>query len=380
MFRRPCLLVMTFAVASPFTFVVASCGVEGPDIAIYTCPDRANPVLGHLDSAGYLDPCCMDPKSPCPGDGKGVPQCGGKDICVDLTKGPGSEAYERKPRLLWYGDAGQMPQCPENAQASTPFYRDPLAVNTCPLCKCGDPACVLPAGMIASSANADCTGPAFTNFDAKPDGSCNHPATIPPNDVRSLSIQPPTVTACEPKQDIPKDVSKHVTWGKEGLLCVGLGNGVCPDPDNQDCVPAPPETPAGFRLCVMATDKSEETRPCPDVYPNKIIFYTDVDYDLVCTACACDPPAGSVCVAAVSAFTDEFCQSAIFQNYLVSNGPPPYPCASIQANVGLQGISEKWLINQPGQCTPKHSVPTGKLELDHSTARTFCCQGEPFDL
>jgi hypothetical protein len=348
---------------------VASC-LEGADVALGDCP---NPDFSHHNRAGDLDPCCIDKSAPCPA------ACGGTDICVPLASG--SIDYERTPVLVWDGDYDQMPtQCPDNAQAHVRLYRNPIAINICPLCTCGDPACVLPVGMIASSANANCTGPVFTNFDAKPDGSCNHPTTINPNDVVSLSIQPPTLTQCEPRQDIPKDATGDVTWRKAGLICTGLGNGVCPDPDNHACVPAPPATPLGFRLCVKATNKGDETSKCPDEYPNQISYYENADYKLACTDCACDPPAGSVCIAAVSAFTDALCQSAVFQNYLVSNGPPPFPCASIQANVGLQGISEKWLVNEPGKCVPKDSMPTGKIDVDHSTAHTFCCQGEPFDL
>src|SRR6185503_18466602 len=80
------------------------------------------------------------------------------------------------PILLWHGSHSEpIPACPSNAMATGSLLgRDPIPPNTCPLCECGDPACVLPQGLIADgTAGCGMAGP-FTPFPAEPDGSCSN--------------------------------------------------------------------------------------------------------------------------------------------------------------------------------------------------------------
>lgn len=129
-----------------FVLLAAAClpsCIEGADIALYTCP---NPVVGHLDAHGYSDPCCKDTTNPCPDGGTpGPSRCDGD--CMPLVD---AAHWIPTPVLLWYGSGlGPIPTCPDDAHAPATLGADPITPNTCPLCTCGEPSCVLPQGVIA---------------------------------------------------------------------------------------------------------------------------------------------------------------------------------------------------------------------------------------
>jgi hypothetical protein len=363
--KRSLRVILVVAVLLP------GCLVEGGQIVFYgsECPD--NPVLGHLDRNGNLDPCCKDQTIPCTKDGVIPPQqCTGS--C--LAKGPRPNWLE-DPVLLWFGNYSDTPDlCPDGSRGDE-VYRDPITPYSCPACECSDPACVLPSGMIAS-ASGGCMGQ-FTPFPAtKPDG-CSTPTKIQPNDLQSVSIQPPTVSSCVPSMAdivVPKDLIV-AEWAKKGRVCSGVRSGHCDD-ESQVCVSLLPSAPPGWMQCIQNITKGDQSTLCPDSYPYPITGYQNRDHPSSCSPCECDPPVGSECTAEVSAYTDSSCVEAsyIFE-YVVPLGPPV--CAPIPANMGLQGMTEKWFLNQPGKCMPKGGDPTGKPIPDEKTSWTFCCAQDP---
>ena len=56
----------------------------------------------------------------------------------------------------------------------------------------------------------------------------------------------------------------------------------------------------------------------------------------------------------------------------------PSQCEPVPVNTGLQGMTEKWLVNQPGKCTPKGGDPTGTPIPSEKTSWTFCCVAPGF--
>jgi hypothetical protein len=349
-------------VVLPGTFL--SC-LDGADIALGDCP---NPDFSHLNRYGDLDPCCIDTSiTPC-----GPSECKGK--C--MPEGPPLE-WASEPVLLWYGPSSNTsPTCPDGMTGKS-YYTDPLSSYGCLGCTCGAPACVLPSGMIASTM-AMCQGPTFTNFPATDPNGCSTPIEIQPNTAKSLSLLAPTVSPCVPQIDIvvPKDINISPPWAREALVCTGKESGTCP-PGNV-CMAALPSAPPGYMHCIRNATKGEEDTSCPERYPHPLTIYEEeLDNDASCTPCQCDPPVGSECTAQVSAFTDSSCveASAIFKNYLAPLGPPV--CAGVPVNAGLRGMIEKWLVNQPGQCSPRGGEPTGMPVPNPATAWSLCCEQDP---
>lgn len=345
--------------------LVSSC-LEGFDTAIYTCPD---PVLGHLNSRGQLDPCCTDKSSPCQ-----IVEAG-CDICIPSAS---SVYWEQSPVLVWHGPSfSDIPECPGDPMTPPVILgRDPVPPGKCRSCKCSDPACVLPEGLIANSAAGCMQGPS-TPFPPEADGSCSNKASVDPNQFQSIGILPPTVSKCVGSRvqvPVPRDLDIQ-GWSTVAFVCNGDGNGDCSDPDHHLCSR---DAPSGFARCVRRKQPGVEDTSCPPAYPYHHVYYEDHDSSIECTPCACSPPVGSVCTAAVTAYRNNACtdDGAIFKDLIVSQGPPL--CLNVQPNTGLKGLTEAWIINHPGKCDPSASVPTGEAAPLHATAYEFCCTDPDF--
>jgi hypothetical protein len=366
MFMRDLRLCGFLAIASLSTGLVASC-LEGADIAISDC---LNPVPGHLDSHGYLDPCCKDDESPCRG---------GQDACDICMPSASVVDWEQTPVLLWHGPSvNEIPKCPDDAATFDILGRDPIPPSTCRPCECSDPSCVLPEGLIADGAAGCVQGP-FTLFPPEADGSCSNKASIDPNQLQSIAILPPTVSKCVGSRapvSVPREFPINSTgWSTVALVCNGAGAGFCNESDRHMCFrPAPSD----FARCVQRKQPDVEDTPCPPGYPYHHVYYKEHDSSIECSPCECSPPVGSVCTAAVTAYTNNACtdDGAIFKDFIVSQGPPP--CVNVQPNTGLKGLTEAWIINQPGKCSPSLSEPTGKAAPLHASAQEFCCADPDF--
>ena len=345
--------------------VLVVCASSCLEEAEFAAGDCVPFVYGHRDSNGNLDPCCTDKSSPCPGEVTPAPnKCDGE--CMPTNA---NQSWSKDPVQFWYGDYELAPmECPDMTENYWAGYAEPTAVHECPdQCVCSDPACVLPASVTASG-TVGCNGP-FTDFPVASNGMCSM-GDIKPNTLKSLGILSPTVSACTPSAvpiTVPKD-GTFVTWSKRGVVCSGSGFGVCEDRGDV-CVP--PAT-SGFKQCLANLTKGDELSDCPaGKYTHKYVVYDRIDDNVACTPCKCGTPMGSTCTAAVSAFQDISCTTPIFKDYVVPLGSPQ--CATIAPNLPLQGVTANWITNQPSTCAPSGGDPTGKVDVDHSTARAFCC-------
>lgn len=338
--------------------------LEGGDFAFGDCP---NPDYGHLNRYGALDPCCIDKSTPCSSS-----ECDGECMPTNANLNWG-----KTPKLFWYGNIDQAPSgCPDSMEGYWEAYAEPISVGECPGCDCSDPACVPPASVIASD-TLGCTGPQFTAFPVAPDGSCSMSTPIQPNDLKSLAVLSPTVSACTPGTVpvvVPKKTSYPGRWQKKGIVCTGTGNGICAARGDV-CVPSTvPQS--GFMQCLENTTKGDELTPCPDEgkesgYKRQFVIYDKIDDKVACTPCQCGAPVGSVCTAAVSAYQDDSCATPIFKDYVVPLGSPQ--CVTIAPNLPLQGVTSEWITNQPGTCMPDGGKLTGQVDADHTTAHALCC-------
>ncbi len=357
---------MPIALIGPAVCITVSC-LEGADIAIYDC---LNPVLEHLNAQGYQDPCCLDKTRPCHPDTPAppkAPECDGN--CKPFGSPPD---WYPTPVLLWHGSpTAPFPGCPWDGMTSGRLGRDPIVPNTCPQCTCGEPACLLPDGLIVSSAPGCISGP-FTAFPADPEKSCSNKASFEANQLQSIALPLPTVSPCTASMvPVPK-YHDGDNWSTNALVCYSNGGGLCEDIHNQACVPA---APPGFLHCVQNRTQGKLDTECPSGYPNKHVYYEEIDYEAACTPCDCSPPDNSLCVAQVTAYSGEACTSdSMFLNVVLSSSSSPPPCYSpVQPNTPLKGLREKWINNAPGHCDPIPSVPSGIAKGLEASAWEFCC-------
>jgi hypothetical protein len=363
MLRRVFRLVRLLGTLAILGGTVASC-LEGADVGLGDCP---NPVIDHKNAAGELDPCCVDKSVPCHAEA----ECDGECMPTNANLNWG-----KVPNLFWYGDVDQAPSgCPDPTESYWEGHAEPISVGECPGCVCSDPACVPPASVIASDM-LGCNGPKFTGFPVVPNGSCSNSTTIQPNELKSLAILSPTVSACTTSTApvvVPKGFIPDI-WRKRGIVCTGTGNGTC-SARGDVCVPST-APPSGFMQCIENTARGDELTPCPDEgkergYKRKFVIYDEIDNKIACTPCQCGAPVGSVCTASVSAYQDKSCVTPIFENYVIFSGNPQ--CVPVGPNLPLQGVTSEWITNQPGKCTPDGGKVTGNVDVDHATARALCC-------
>lgn len=279
------------------------------------------------------------------------------------------------PALLWFGPAGEAPECPERAAARVfegvdGVQDEPL---NCPACSCSQPACVFPEGLTASS-QAMCQG-STTDFSAPApwDGSCTSPGTVPSNELGSVTIAPVTENPCEPITNVPqKGPEDQPAVTIRAVGCAGeVLDGVCPD-TGYTCLPSAAPPPPGFQQCIMYNVPSDGTDvQCPADYPEQHVFYEGVADTRECTECACVQIAPSECAAAFSSYQDSAC-STFLGSLLVEGGPL---CSDVPAGSTLGSIEATWVTNQPGTCEASGGESVG--EAKPTNPRTFCCQPPP---
>jgi hypothetical protein len=76
----------------------------------------------------------------------------------------------------------------------------------------------------------------------------------------------------------------------------------------------------------------------------------------------------------VTAYKADTCTSNdMFLTVIVNPSPGPPPCYTVQPNTALKGLTEAWIINQPGKCDPVQSMPNGSVKALEASAWEFCC-------
>lgn len=281
------------------------------------------------------------------------------------------------PALLWFGPAGEAPECPERAPARVfegvaGVQGEPL---NCPTCSCSQPTCVFPEGLTASS-QAMCQGNT-TDFSAPGswDGSCTSPGTVPSNELGSVTVAPVTENPCEPITNVPqKGPEDQPAVTIRALGCAGeVLDGVCPDA-GYTCLPSAEPPPPGFRQCIMylGPDDGSDVQ-CPADYPDLHVFYAGVEDSRTCTECTCAQVTPNTCVAYMSAYEDSACMAPLFENFQVATTSVCINIAVPTAELG--SIRVTWQTDEPGSCEASGGESIG--EAKPTNPRTFCCQPPP---
>jgi hypothetical protein len=382
--RRSWILLasLTLLAASP-ALVIAGCGQQ----TIYGCN---YPIVGRLAHNGEADACCD--VDPCPGHCLNDP-CPDhdSDAGTDATTSEGgpsacSGACVPLPPFDWQGPIllslspeGSETACP--GQAPVIAYQGHEGLNvpstSCGTCSCSAPsgACAPPLTLTASSKPCVGVGAVTSPFDgpAAWDGACTahdcisqDPACSQGLSVQSLTAAPLIMKeqGCTPSLVVPHNLSTP-SWTTAALACrgsatVGL---VCSDP-SQTCVPA--AAPPDFSMCIY----HHEDVSCPDAYPDKHLVYAGFDDQRACSSCACSPPVGSSCSAALSVFKDGACSSPLLGSLPISSAAST--CVDlVPAGLPLGSKTVSALAYAPGACLPSGGEASGTVEA--SGPSTFCC-------
>ncbi|WP_437671085.1 hypothetical protein [Sorangium sp. So ce131] len=333
--------------------------------------------------------------------------CGHADAGFDTTTFPGldpvlPEACQgqcvpqaplgwSEPALLWIGPPDRAPGCP--AAAPTLGYEGhadfTAAPHPCPACLCDPPdaSCELPAAWSAYAGfPCDVPGAPETSFAAPDgwDGACTSADAIAAGQmcdsaacVQSLQIPAPSVLpgSCAPRiadgPGVPQEPGAAGSFATLARACIGTAFAPCADP-GMTCVPAPPTgdaaPPEGFLTCIHHEGEQE----CPATYPDRHIFYADVEDTRGCAPCACAEPAGATCSVLASAFSDGACSQFVVGVVVSSEAPI---CNGVVPGTALGSKSAQVVHLDPGSCEPTGGDLTGDVEL--IGAATFCCRHDP---
>lgn len=325
------------------------------------------------------------------GDDGPAPSDAGADADADADEScPESACFTSPagwfgPYLLWFGPNGQEPQCPYGGPNGDAYigYDDLVAPLACEACACGLPtgSCALPSVFTASSSTCATDGPGslhfpFTAPDAW-DGVCDNTTQVSAGEAKSLTIAPLTVTdgTCQVLDPpVPGLTSKPVasSWDTFARACHGQALR-CNDPD-ATCLPTP--DPA-FRVCVY----QEGDNACPKVgnWPEKHVFYNDVEDRRECTECTCGPPQGSMCTALLSVYENSAstCEGPLVFNQLSISSESPGPCHDISPSgkpMGSKSATPPTYI--PGTCASIPGLPVEGRIATKIEPSTLCCRPE----
>ena len=364
------------------------------------CPnpllDHFSIVNGDVDYRQEWDPCCK--VAPCPGHNPWLPKDppapsdmpdGGStsdaSACNDTCDGecvPRAMPPFSGPLLVHFGPVGEDVGCPAGSKEVLTNHFTDLSIPplSCPGCACDPPTgeCGLPGKMTAHSGNCpgSAQGSGHTDFSPPPnwDGTCTSTGAIPSGAqcngkpcVRSLSVEPLTMkeNGCAPRTTGAAPPPGPPTWQTAATVCQPStckgGEGACVTKAG----PSPPE----WAVCV-ATDG--EGAACSAPFPDKHVIHEGFADSRACSACSCDPPSGSSCLAGLQVYEGGSCQgTAALGGVAITTNDAPF-CFDLPPGEALGSKVMGSPIFRPGSCEPRGGGSTGGVAL--TGAVTLCCR------
>jgi hypothetical protein len=249
----------------------------------------------------------------------------------------------------------------------------------CSTCTCGAPqsqTCAIPDIVVS---DATCTGaPSCTPSLPVPpgwDGTCNDVTSLPGGVTTcgtscttgssachvSVRAATPVVTGGSCTPSTQKAVIPATAWGAAGEACAANPNQAAGCAPGQACLPKP----SGLfekGLCIYQTGDSM----CPGQFTQKHVFYQDATDTRACTDCACDAPAGSICVMNIKVYAGATCTGGLLQSFTAGG------CASLLNNPAV-GAHQATVAQPPtgGMCAATGGQAMGTQAPTSPT--TFCC-------
>jgi len=276
------------------------------------------------------------------------------------------------PLLLWSGEELMAPDCPADRAGKIVYegHADPVDPPECPTCTCEPPAgeCGLPSSLIASSEFCGQAGMEFdfSGLDPNPLACDQENAIVGMGDLKSVTISALTVTesGCTSTAIPPPPKTGAMSWKTYARACRGVAYPPCLDPGLL-CVPTAEPPPEGFSQCIYRDGDNE----CPPEYPDKRVFFQDLDDTRTCSSCTCGEPVGSTCTVVISVYEGIGCTMPADTLGADSIAPT---CQSIPPVPTLFGKEVDDLTYAPGECPPSGGELVGSADPEGQS--TFCCQ------
>ena len=193
--------------------------------------------------------------------------------------------------------------------------------------------------------------------------------------VASVTIGPLTLTetTCAVSTlATPKSAGEGMgKWATVAIACQGVvdsDSNHCPT-SAEVCSPYA-KPPPSFRECIY----HEGDVDCPSAYPNKSVFYSDVDDQRSCTPCACEAAQGSECTGDVTLNETNTCA----ETPLTLSAPldtSSSQCYPLHTGMALASKSATIITYSPGACAPTGGEVTGTVTPTGPS--TFCCLTAP---
>ena len=329
--------------------------------------------------AGVLAPACGGTHDATTTTG-GTPDAGLNSQCLEQCV-PVPPAGWSQPWLVWFGEDGNQPACPDTAplggyDGHTELSADPI---DCPACACApaEVACKVPDAWTISSQTCAMGAGDFVTPLGVPngwDGACDTSSAIPAKAdcgtgpcVQSLSVGPASATA-SPCAVVASEIpaAPPPDLGDAVYVCVGNLNGQYCDSETEVCTARGDE--AGFATCIWI--KGDVT--CPSEWPNKHAAYEDVDDTRSCAACVCGDPTGGDCTVTASVFANDTCSPSAAGSGVVGTQTPL--CVDLPSGSAIGSKSATIASVTPGICAASGGEPTGSVEKLYPA--TFCCMAE----
>jgi hypothetical protein len=289
------------------------------------------------------------------------------------------------PATLYEGfDIGMEP-CPEGT-TTWDGIAEPSPLG-CAECACSTPKSICglsPQWTISSRGCADFDNGVKSNFDPPPDwdGSCNNEKSLPGGKLcgaegycaKSITISPPKLeqidTSCTPavkEQDEPTAPKLYngQSLPPVGRVCIDKETSTdlptCGVDDKNLCVSIPGKGPA----CITR----EGDFSCPEGWPQRHIFYKDIDDNRSCSECSCGPVEGASCKRKYTLYTDSTCTTE-FGSWTNEDSQLPQ-CQWLAEGIAVAAKTLDTVEHTLGACKPAGGEVIGEVKLNDPF--TVCC-------
>jgi len=289
------------------------------------------------------------------------------------------------PAMLYEGFDIGLTTCPDGSTTWEGLPKPPPP--GCAECACSTPQSICgsaPKWTISSSSCLDLDPGVPTNFDPPPnwDGSCDNEKSVPPGKtcgdkglcVKSITISPPQL------EQIDKSCTPFVT-GQDEPPVPKLYNGGTLSPIARVCIDK--QMPTNLPTCGVddkdvcmsipgpgpACIAREGDLTCPEGWPQRHVFYKNVEDHRSCSECSCGPVEGASCKRRYTLYTDGTC-STEFGSWLSEDTDLPQ-CLWLIDGMGVGSKTLETVEHKLGACKPSGGEVIGEAKLDNPF--TVCC-------
>ena|GEM_PF-4871732 len=311
----------------------------------------------------------------------------GNVVCPNGTCVPKTPEGWMGPATLYDGLDIDLPACPEDTTMLVGYEEPPPP--TCYECTCSTPksSCGLSPEWTISSRTCDNLDGGM-EWDFSPsldwDGTCNGEKAMPAGKLcgpdgfcaKSITISPPTVEqidkSCTPSVKEPADSPTPKLHGQfnagpdlTARVCISKQASDLPTcgVDNENVCA---EIPGSMACVVRIGDHS-----CPSGWPQKHLYFQEVDENRSCSECSCGPVDGASCTRKYQIFKDAMCTDEYEAMTYEDSGLPK--CSNISPGMAVGSKAVELVENVLGACAPSGGEVIGEVKLKDPF--TVCCVG-----